>query len=83
MDKMSDDSTIRMTDAEFPSSELPDASSLSGKLLDGRYLILREIGRGGFGSVYLASDEKVKSKRVVIKVLRFRGTSERVENQEI
>src|SRR6185295_8544725 len=43
-----------------------------GTLLDGRYLIIRELGRGGFGCVFLASDEKVMSKKVVVKILRDR-----------
>jgi serine/threonine-protein kinase len=37
--------------------------------LKGRYLIQREIGRGGFGVVYLAHDENLLSKRVVVKVM--------------
>jgi len=64
------DATIRMTDSER--RPLPDPASsklLVDTVLDGRYLIIRELGRGGFGSVYLASDEKLMSSRVVVKVL--------------
>jgi serine/threonine protein kinase len=35
-----------------------------------RYSIEKELGRGGFGVVYLAHDQELLSKRVVIKVLQ-------------
>jgi len=38
-------------------------------VLDGRYLIERELGHGGFGTVYLASDNKVVSRKIVVKVM--------------
>lgn len=40
-----------------------------GLTLGGRYLIERELGRGGVGIVYLARDQQLLSRRVVIKVL--------------
>src|ERR1700756_3701132 len=48
---------------------LPQASSLVGQILDERYLIEKELGKGGVGVVYLARDRKLHDKRVVIKVL--------------
>src|ERR1043166_1843945 len=41
----------------------------TGKLLDGRYLVESQLGRGGIGVVYLARDTKLMEKRVVVKVL--------------
>src|SRR5262249_16396807 len=37
--------------------------------LGNRYLVERELGQGGIGAVYLARDQRVLSRRVVIKVL--------------
>lgn len=39
------------------------------ELLQGRYLLLRELGHGGFGTTYLAVDRQVASRKVVVKVL--------------
>jgi serine/threonine protein kinase len=46
-----------------------DRDPLLGLLLDHRYLIKRKLGHGGFGVVYLASDEKMMSRPVVVKAL--------------
>ncbi|HJQ32393.1 MAG TPA: AAA-like domain-containing protein [Pyrinomonadaceae bacterium] len=45
------------------------AWDLTGQLLDGRYLVESQLGRGGIGVVYLARDTKLMEKRVVVKVL--------------
>jgi hypothetical protein len=45
------------------------ARGMVGATLEGRYLIERELGRGGIGAVYLARDQKLLGKPVVIKVL--------------
>jgi serine/threonine-protein kinase len=52
------------------SSEADGAAVLStGEVLKDRYVIEKEIGRGGFGAVYLARDQQLLSKQVVVKVL--------------
>src|SRR5207237_2949934 len=43
--------------------------SFIGRRLKGRYLLERELGRGGFGVVHLATDEQLLSKRVVVKIM--------------
>src|SRR5438067_2257729 len=40
-----------------------------GMMLNNRYLIERELGRGGIGVVYLARDNQLSSRPVVVKVL--------------
>lgn len=50
-------------------SEPASAHSYLGSLLKDRYLIEREIGRGGLGAVYLARDKQLVNRAVVIKVL--------------
>ena len=56
---------------------LPPASPYIGVQIKDRYRIERELGRGGFGAVYLARDEQLSSRPVVIKVLLDRtGESE-------
>src|ERR1700719_1331316 len=41
-----------------------------GEILGGRYRIERELGEGGMGVVYLATDDQVPGERFAIKVLR-------------
>jgi serine/threonine-protein kinase len=52
----------------------PDAppvigEALGGTRLGGRYEVEHEIGRGGFGAVYLARDERVHGRQMAVKVL--------------
>lgn len=41
----------------------------SGQILSGRYKIVREIGSGGMGTVYLAEDTELDNMQVAVKVL--------------
>jgi TolB-like protein/tRNA A-37 threonylcarbamoyl transferase component Bud32 len=41
-----------------------------GQLIGGRYRIERELGEGGMGVVYLATDEQVPGERFAIKVIK-------------
>lgn len=47
----------------------PRRGGYEGTTLDGRYLIERELGRGGIGVVYLARDQQLMGRPVVIKIL--------------
>lgn len=51
--------------------------SYLGLLLKGRYLIERELGRGGLGAVFLARDQQLVNRAVVIKVLIAKDGEER------
>lgn len=44
-------------------------TELTGQVLNGRYLIERELDRGGMGAVYFARDQQLHSRPVVVKVL--------------
>jgi serine/threonine protein kinase len=62
-------------EGDRPSSLMAEEVSLrqsgryEGTMIDGRYLIERELGRGGIGVVYLARDQQLMGKPVVIKIL--------------
>lgn len=47
----------------------PGASALDGSTLNNRYVIEKELKRGGFGIVYFARDKQLHSRPVVVKVL--------------
>jgi len=44
------------------------ADPMIGRLLDGRYLVRSRIARGGMGTVYVATDERLE-RRVAIKIM--------------
>ncbi|HYW72641.1 MAG TPA: serine/threonine-protein kinase [Pyrinomonadaceae bacterium] len=55
--------------APLNETTLPSPATLIGRVLDARYLIESELGRGGVGVVYLAHDLKLHNRRVVVKAL--------------
>jgi serine/threonine-protein kinase len=50
-------------------TRLTSQKGLIGVTLNGRYLIQSELKRGGMGAVYLARDQQLHSRPVVVKVL--------------
>src|SRR5689334_7465593 len=54
--------------------QVPDRLPVPGSVLQGRYEIQKELGRGGFGVVFLSKDRQLLSKAVVIKVLLGEGS---------
>lgn len=64
----------QVASAESLTIRVDKKESLTGSILDGRYLVRRKLGQGGFGVVYLASDEKMMSRRVVVKCLHDNET---------
>jgi tRNA A-37 threonylcarbamoyl transferase component Bud32 len=50
-------------------TRLPDQKGLIGVTLNGRYLVQSELKRGGMGVLYLARDQQLHSRPVVVKVL--------------
>src|SRR5437763_2540861 len=56
------------SEASLNETTLPQ-QSLNGTTLDSRYSIEMQIGQGGVGIVYLARDQKLHDKPVVIKIL--------------
>lgn len=66
---------LKTTRSEADNSD-PEVFSLAeGAILAERYQLEKEIGRGGFGLVFLARDRKLEGAKVVIKVLMKSGQS--------
>lgn len=46
-----------------------DAEFAKGSLIANRYLVMRELGRGGMGVVYLVKDQQLHDKEVALKLI--------------
>ncbi|XP_042333279.1 serine/threonine-protein kinase Nek11 isoform X2 [Sceloporus undulatus] len=60
---------LRFQEVVKPGTPLTSLSTGSKTLIAGRYAILQKLGRGSFGTVYLASDKKAKGEEE-LKVLK-------------
>jgi serine/threonine protein kinase/tetratricopeptide (TPR) repeat protein len=72
---MGDPTQTTVRSSSRPPPPITETELARGAILD-RYVILKRIGQGGMGVVYLALDSELE-RRVAIKVLRAEGTSER------
>jgi serine/threonine protein kinase len=75
---------IERVNTKIESTFVEKTISLAPPLFNDRYLIEKELGRGGIGITYLARDEQLYSMLVVIKVLIEKpGTGEWVKRKFI
>lgn len=58
--------TSVLGNAPSPSGTTPD--SQPGTLLNNRYLLIRQLNAGGFGTVHLAHDQQMHGRPVVVKI---------------
>src|SRR4051812_14395620 len=59
----------KLLEVEEASSVFADQDPLVRQLIGGRYRVLKRLGEGGMGVVYLAEHEAIE-KRVAVKVLK-------------
>jgi serine/threonine protein kinase len=69
----------RLDGTDQPSDAVGDDRLAIGQKLSGRYRIERELGEGGMGMVYLATDEQVAGETFAVKVLKERLSTEALE----
>ena len=69
----------RVADSAQSDTVAGDERLAIGQLLGGRYRIERELGEGGMGVVYLATDQQIAGETFAVKVLRAGLPPESVE----
>src|ERR1700692_1606305 len=60
-----DNQETSVQDTPVPGSA---SSTPSGTLLNNRYLLIRQLNAGGFGTVHLAHDQQMHGRPVVVKI---------------
>ncbi len=63
-------SAARSGNAKFQTPSMPDELLPAGTVIEGRYTIVKLIGEGGMGSVYLADQHEPITRQVAIKFIR-------------
>ena len=70
--------TANSTSYEENQTQLPPSETVESNLLDGRYKVVSNIGKGGFGETYLAEDTKQPTHpKCVVKQLKPTRTDEK------
>ncbi|HRY01463.1 MAG TPA: hypothetical protein P5171_15210, partial [Xanthomonadaceae bacterium] len=69
-----DDVATELVDLTESLARSPDASAedFTGRRF-GRFLLLRELGQGGMGRVFLAEQSGAVTRQVAIKIMRWRS----------
>ena len=72
---MADDETRDI--GQFPGSGGEDPNLLIGRVLAGKYKLVRYIGGGGFGQVYEATNVNLTEQSLVVKFIKRVDSPER------
>lgn len=67
-DRESSDPSVKDTQIDSSTAFMPPRAIDVGALLKDRYKIVRELSRGGFGRVFLARDQQLHDRPVVVKI---------------